>query len=53
METTNATKLTDRHGEAWLLNEDGTYRNENSYPGYLDDWKLQDIERVWGPVRVG
>lgn len=48
-----ATKLTDRDGDVWVQNADGTWRHEeDSSPGFLDSWKREAIERMFGPLTV-
>lgn len=38
----------DGDGDVWTRNPDGeTWRHEDAVEGYLDAWKLADIERVY------
>lgn len=40
----------DSQGEVWSRTPNGRYTCESATPGYLEDWPLADVKRVFGPL---
>lgn len=42
--------LRDKDGELWHRNQDGRYACESGDSGFLADWPLESLDRVFGPI---
>lgn len=50
--TEEAPTFRDDTGELWYPNSDGNYTCESAEEGYLQDWSLSNVARVFGPLTI-